>query len=97
MSQAHYSVDMAKYDETEFFTKEKVAFINSINPINRLDKMKYRELHILVGTKDNRVPSDVSINFYNDFKTFNMTLDTFDTNHNVPRDMQLKIFEYIEK
>ena len=87
----------SEFDEAEFFTKVKVDFMNSINPINRLDKMKYRELHILVGTKDKVVPSDVSINFYNDFNTFNMTLDTFDVDHNVPRDMQLKIFDYIEK
>lgn len=95
-AQARYSVMGIGYDVESYFTPDKLDFIDSINPLNRLDKLTYQELFILCGTQDKIVPMKETVAFYKKHKHPGMKLKLYDVDHTVSRDMQLDIFEFIE-
>lgn len=81
----------------DFLNESATNFINSIDTINRLEKLKYEELFMLVGKNDTVVPYQDTLDFYEKHQHKDMTLKVYDIDHNVDREMQIDIFTYIEK
>ncbi|QMS85387.1 alpha/beta hydrolase family protein [Candidatus Xianfuyuplasma coldseepsis] len=94
---ARYTVGATGLNLDAYFTKDKVDFIESINPISRLHKMHYESMFIACGSHDQVVPMEPTKQFYETHKNARMTMTVYDTDHNVPRDMQLDIFSFIEQ
>lgn len=93
---AKHTVKMSGFDVESYFTPDKLAFIESINPLNRLDHMHYSSLHIFVGTSDPVVPYQPSKAFFEEYKQKEDTYHEYEFDHNVPRPMQLDIFNVLE-
>lgn len=94
---ANHAVAGEGIDVQTYFDPEKEAFIASINPILRLDKLRYRKLHMVVGSRDQVVPMGPTVAFYETHKNDDMTLTVYDVDHNVPRNMQKDIFALLEE
>jgi esterase/lipase len=93
---AMYTVKMSGFDVESYFTPDKLAFIKSINPMNRLKDMTYETLHIFVGTKDPIVPYQASKAYFEEYGTNQDSYHEYDVDHTVPRQMQLDIFHTLE-
>ena len=61
------------------------------------NKIKFEEMFIMNCSKDNVVPMEKSVSYYNQYKTDQMTLKIYEDSHNVNRTMQQDIFAYINK
>ena len=95
--QAYHAVGAAGLDTATFFTPEKLDFIASLNPLNRLDKMAFQSLFALVGDRDEVVPKGPTEAFFEAHGDKRMRLASFDVGHSVSRPMQLAIFDYIDQ
>lgn len=93
---ATHTVKNSGFDVDSYFTPDKLAFIESINPMNRLDHLSYESLHIFVGTNDPVVPHQASKEFFETYKKPQDTYHEYEVDHNVPRPMQLDIFNTLE-
>lgn len=94
---AKHTVEQAGFDVDSYFTPDKLDFIQSISPVNRLDKMHYESLHIFVGSKDPIVPYQASKEFFDKHATNNDSYHEYEVDHNVPRPMQIDIFKALEQ
>ncbi len=94
---AEYAVNGVGEDVDTYFTPDKRQFIDEINPLQRLHLLHYQELFIVCGDHDPVVPMDASVAFYNMHKNDRMTMKIYNTDHNVPRQMQLDIFDFIKQ
>lgn len=91
LRQAYHAVAGAGIDTTTYFTQDKLDFIASIDPLRHLDKMQYQSLHVFVGTRDNVVPMEAMVAFFEEHKRAGDTLRVYDVGHTVSRDMQQDI------
>jgi len=96
-AQVEFALHNAGLTVEEYMTPDKTAFIDEMNPLHRLDKLQYEELHIFCGNQDDVVPMKPSQVFYETYKNDKMFLKVYDTDHNVPRNMQMDIFACIEQ
>ena len=97
LAQARHSLQIAGLDLDTYFTEDKLQFISSINPLNQLEKLTYKELFILCGNTDQIVPMKESVEFYNNHKTEQISLRVYDAEHTVSREMQKDIYNFIER
>ncbi len=81
-----------KYIET---LKEVETFIKEIDPSNKFDQLKYKEMLIINTTEDNVVPPIYSEKYFERNKNDNIDLKLFHDKHNVNREMQITILEFI--
>jgi pimeloyl-ACP methyl ester carboxylesterase len=91
LAQAYHAVAGAGIDTTSFFTQDKLDFIAAIDPLRHVDTMHYESLHVFAGTKDNVVPMDAVVTFYDEHKTERDTIEVYDVGHTVCREMQAGI------
>lgn len=97
LHQAYHAVGAAGLDIDMFFTQDKLDFIDSLSPLNRLDKMSFQSLFALVGDRDEVVPKGPTEAFFAAHGDSRMTLERYDVGHSVSRPMQLAIFDYIDQ
>ena len=65
--------------------------------VNHLDKLKYKELFIAVGSRDQVVPLKESVEFFEEHKTSSISLKIYDTDHTITRGMRQDIYDFIER
>lgn len=97
MYQADVHIRNYGFKVGEFMDESMKEYLLRMNPIRKVHKMKYNELYAFVGKNDKVVPMEPTVKFFDKSKDDNMHLFVFDDSHNVNREMQLKIFEVIEK
>jgi len=97
MHQAKHNLTTAGLVLEEFLNDYTINYLNRISPINNLHKIKFEEMFIMNCSKDNVVPMEKSVSYYNQYKTDQMTLKIYEDSHNVNRTMQQDIFAYINK
>lgn len=93
---AVHALSAAGLDEDIYLQKDAVDFIRSIDPLQNVEKIQYKELFIICGERDNIVPMTESIKFYNEYKSDRVFMRTYETEHVVNREMQKDIYKYIE-
>lgn len=96
MYQAKHNLEQANLNQQDFLNEETSEYLERISPINNVDKMNYEQLYILNGTKDNIVPVQPTMNFVNQYDIDNYEFKTYESGHEVHRDMQLDIFNLMK-
>lgn len=97
LDMAYYAVTGAGGNTDEYFTEEKLDFIHSINPMERIAKLHYQSMHLFVGTSDPVVPYQPSKAFFAQYHREGDTYHEYDVDHNVPREMQLDIVAALDQ
>lgn len=81
----------------DFFTKETYSYLQYVDPINHKENFKFKELFILNGTKDEIVSTQDSSDYYNSLNMLNVEMKLYDVKHEVSKEMQKDIVEYLLK
>jgi len=84
--------DLDKYLE---IVNEKREEVECFDPSKNVDKMKYKKMFILNGTKDTVIPKRHSEAFYEQFGVDNVSFKLYEEGHNVSRTMQEDILSFI--
>lgn len=84
--------ELEKYLE---IVNKKRAEVELFDPSKNIDKMKYKKMFILNGTKDTVIPKRHSEAFYEQFSVDNVTFKLYEEGHNVSRGMQEDILSFI--
>lgn len=95
--QAYHAVGGAGMDTSHYFTEEKLAFITSMDPMQRSHLIQYKSLHILCGTKDQVVPLTASKTYYESHQSGAVTYKEYDVEHTVSREMQQDLVTLLEQ
>lgn len=93
--QAEYSLKQSGVDIEKYFTEESYAYLQSCDPIRYIDSFVYNKMFILNGTKDHVVSTQDSIDFYEKYKNDNMEMKLYDIDHNVTKNMQRDIIDFL--
>ena len=72
-----------------------LEMIKSIDPITRIDELKYESMFMLNGTLDSVIDYHPTVEFYEQYKNDNISLKLYEEGHAVNRKMQVDILEYI--
>jgi pimeloyl-ACP methyl ester carboxylesterase len=93
--QAYAAISAAGIDTAKFFTKEKLAYIHSIDPIQHLDKMQYQSLAIFVSDNDDVVPPRPSLKFMKQYHHQIDAAHVYSCKHTVSREMQEDVLSFV--
>jgi esterase/lipase len=97
MNQAEFNLKDAELNLKDFLNEDAIKYLNRISPINNAKKIKFDELLIMNCNGDKIVPMEKAVEYYDKYKTDNMTLKIYDDKHEVNRMMQKDIFKFINK
>lgn len=95
--QAEYVLKQNGVDLDAYFTKETYSYLQSCDPITMIDDLVYESMFILNGSKDPVVSTQDSIDFYDEYKNDKMEMKLYDIDHNVTKDMQEEIIDFLNK
>lgn len=95
LHQAEYALSAVGLGLKDFASDGILNYIDRISPINHVDKIKFEEMFLLNCSKDTTVPMDKAVEYYNKYKTDKMKLKIYDDEHEVNKQMQRDIFEFI--
>lgn len=95
LHQAEYNLAEAGLKVEEFLTTETINYLNRISPSNNVQKIKFGEMLLMNCSNDKIVPMEQSVEYYNQYKTDEVSLKIYDDGHNVNRKMQQDIFQFI--
>lgn len=93
--QAEHILKQNGVDLDKYFTKETYDYLQSCDPINMIADAVYNKMFILNGTKDPVVSTKDSIEFYEEYKNDKMEMKLYDIDHNVSKDMQQDIINFL--
>lgn len=93
--QAEYNLTAAGLKLEDFLNDYTINYIKRISPINNVEKIKCEEMFLLNCSKDRIVPMESAVDYYNMYKTDSMKMKIYDDGHEVNRDMQKDIYEFI--
>jgi esterase/lipase len=96
IDRAIYGIEKDGYDKEKFLNETTLTYLHKMNPIEHVSKMKYNKMLILVGNKDDVVPHQKTLDFFDEYENDNMTLRVFEEGHNVNKEMQLTIFNFFK-
>lgn len=94
-TQAYAAISGAGIDTNKFFTKERLAYIKSIDPILKRDYWTYQKLAIFVSENDDVVPARPTLKFIKNHSHMIDYYKIYQRQHNVPKLMQEDILSYI--
>ena len=94
IDRAIYGVEKDGYDPDVYLNEDTMKYLHKMNPIEHVDKMKYSQMFILVGNKDDVVPHQKSVDFFDEYQDERMKLKVFEEGHHVNKEMQIEIFEF---
>ena len=70
-------------------------YLQQVDPFNHVEKFKFEKMFILNGKQDNVDSTQDSLDYYNEFKTKNMTMNLYEVKHEVTKDMQYDIVDFL--
>jgi pimeloyl-ACP methyl ester carboxylesterase len=95
LKQAYYAIGDANIDTKKFFTKDKLQYIDFLDPLPRYKSWKYNELAIFINDNDHMVPPRSTLKFIKNHPDMVTTYQVFNDKHNVSRPMQEALLSYI--
>ena len=96
IDRARYGVEKDGYDSSVYLNKETLSYLSNMNPIEHVDKMKYNMMLIVIGKKDDVVPHQRTLDFFDEYENSKMKLRVFEEGHTVNKEMQLEIFDFFK-
>ncbi len=96
-NQANYVLKLAGVNTDEYFTEETYKYLQSCDPINEIELLKYNKMFILNGTKDKVVSTQDSIDYYEEYKNDNMEMKLYEVGHDVTKNMQQDIVDFLNR
>jgi homoserine acetyltransferase len=93
--QAKYNLTTGGFKLEDFLNDYTIKYLNRMSPVNNVRKINFKKMLIMNCRNDKIVPMDKAVEFYNVYKSDDMTLKIYEDGHDINRTMQQDIFNFI--